>query len=451
MIKSTLHSIDKVVPEWILEDHLEFMTLLKEYYKWSESGGQWLNETKQLMDNYNYELIANDKLFLYKDVFLRLFPIDTNPDMIRSLLKFSKVFYQTRGNLESYKFLFKLLWNEDINIEFPSDYILRSSDGEWVRDSIMVLSHDSIPESELIGRQITGKKSGAIAFISDLSSEVVQSGKMVYVTKLINIHGEFQIDENITIELSDGNEIRLNVLGTYGKYQINSPGMGYLSGAKIPVLDEGDGSGFEAKIGDVDSEGRILNLIVQYGIGYNYKFPVLDFNSDDIKDATLPFVEANIEFKTTVIHDTSGYYKTLRSALSDKWKLRDGHYYQEFSYAINSTLAFDKIYRPVIDLLHPAGTVFWFNSSNDFTNISSDTKIMYHDTLKIVGDAGIDISDKNVSDLVVKETSTIDSNTGKLITAKTYEFDTELTNLDDRVYFSYEKVLYSIIDDIEEQ
>ena len=100
-------------------------------------------------------------------------------------------------------------------------------------------------------------------------------------------------------------------------------------------------------------------------------------------------------------------------------------------------------------MLHPAGTVFWFKSNNDFTSIGDGTKILYHDTIKIVGDSGIDISDKNVSDLVVKEVSAIDTFTGKLNTTKTYSFDTEETNLDDRIYFSYEKVLTSVIDDIE--
>ena len=449
MIKSAVPQINKVIPEWIVEEHLDFMTLLREYYKWAESGGQWLNETKQLMDNYNYELVNNDKLFVYKDVFLRLFPIDSNPDLIRSLLKFSKVFYTTRGNLESYEFLFKLLWKEDISIEFPSDNILRSSDGEWVRDSIMTLNYDSdVSEEDILGQQITGKKSGATAFISDVDTSVTSTGLMFSTVKLNNIHGAFQTDENIIID-KGATSILLNVLPTYGRYTIHGSGKGYLSGAKVPLKDTADGDLFEVKIGDVDAEGRILNLVVKAGVGYTYKMPVLDFNSEDVKDATIPFEIANIEFHNSTVHDSSGYYRTRRSELSDRWVLRDGHYYQEYSYVINSSIEFDTLYRPVIDLLHPAGTVFWFKSNNDFTSIGDGTKILYHDTIKIVGDSGIDISDKNVSDLVVKEVSAIDTFTGKLNTTKTYSFDTEETNLDDRIYFSYEKVLTSVIDDIE--
>lgn len=448
MIKSTIQQLDRVIPEWIIEDHLEFMTLLREYYKWAESGGQWLDETKQLMDNYNYELIKNNKLFVYKDVFLRLFPIDSNPDLIRSLLKFSKVFYSSRGNLESYEFLFKLLWGEDISIEFPSDYILRSSDGEWVRDSILTLNYDnSISEELLLGRQITGKKSGATAFITDIDTSVTGSGLLFSSAKLNNIQGQFQTDENIQVELEDGSSILLNIMGTYGKYTINRSGKGYLSGAKVPVIESGDGDLFEVKIGDVDFEGRILNLDVKAGIGYNYKFPVLDFNSDEVKDATLEFEEADIEFMNSTVHNSSGYYRVRRSELSDKWVLRDGHYYQEYSYVINSSIEFDTLYRPVIDLLHPAGTIFWFKSNNDFTSISGDTKILWHDTIKIVGDTGVDITDKNVTDLVVID-RTETTPTGELVTEKVYSFDSD-ASLDDRVYFSYEKILTSIIDDIE--
>jgi hypothetical protein len=141
-LKSVRGNLKRIIPEHIIsENNYNFLEMLDAYYKWCESHGQWLNETKQLIDNYNYELIANDKLFVYKDVFLRLFPID-NPDMIRSLVKFSKVFYEHRGNLESYKFLFKLLWNEDIEIEYPTDWILRSSDGIWTANQYLLVSYN---------------------------------------------------------------------------------------------------------------------------------------------------------------------------------------------------------------------------------------------------------------------------------------------------------------------
>lgn len=445
-VKSTISHVKKVIPEWISEDHLQFVELLETYYKWAESGGQWLDEAKQLMDNYNYELIKNDKLFVYKDVFLRLIPLD-NPDMIRSLLKFSKVFYSNRGNLESYEFLFKLLWGEDLQIEFPSDFILRSSDGEWVRETLLCVAYNGESADVLLGKRITGKKSGATAFVNDFNTFVSETGKLYSNLSLISISGQFEIDENIIIDSESNNPLLLNVTGLLGNYRIIDGGAGYLSGTIVPITDPGDGHKFEVIIGDVDSNGKILNLNVSPGVGYVYKEPTIDLESDDIKDFTLEFKPARIEFIKSATFNNNGHYRVLRSALSDKWVLRDGHYYQEYSYAIKSTLKFDTVYRPVIDLLHPAGTVFWFKSDNDYTNIGSDTKILFHDTTKALTDAGIDVNNiDKIPNLAIIDKTDIDANTGKLITSKTYSFDTDV-NLDDRVYFSYEKILTSIIDE----
>lgn len=439
MIKSTLHSVRSVVPEWIVEEHHDFIALLESYYKWCESSGQFINESKQLLENYNYELVANNKLFLYKDVFLRLFPVD-NPDLIRTLLKFSNVFYSTRGNIESYKFLFKLLWNENIDIEFPSEYILRSSDGEWITDTLInVTSNSSIDSELLLGRELKGLSGRCI--IERVNTQV--AGESVYLELSVSsITGKFEIDEVVNVELPDEDFTGI-ILGTYGGYRITNRGKGYLAGAVIPV-ESTSGTGFSVSITDVDESGRILSISVTPGIGYHYSKPVVDLTHDSIRDMTLSFESAEIEFYTTPVFQSSGYYKTLRSALSDNWKLRDGHYYQEYSYVINSTLKFDTLYRPVIDLLHPAGTVFWFNSENDFSNVSGESRVLWHDTLKIVAESGVEISEKNVQNLVVLYDHTANTD-GSVTVNKKYSFDSTGT-LDDRVYFSYEKVLMNVID-----
>src|SRR5690606_31273579 len=58
----------------------------------------------------------------------------------RLLLKNIKDFYKAKGTEESIQLLFRILYNELIEFEYPGKYILRASDGRWlVEKSISVV------------------------------------------------------------------------------------------------------------------------------------------------------------------------------------------------------------------------------------------------------------------------------------------------------------------------
>jgi hypothetical protein len=449
-LKSVRGNLKRIIPEHIIsENNYNFLEMLDAYYKWCESHGQWLNETKQLIDNYNYELIANDKLFVYKDVFLRLFPID-NPDMIRSLVKFSKVFYEHRGNLESYKFLFKLLWNEDIEIEYPTDWILRSSDGIWTANQYLLVSYNDNFEN-LIGNKIVGEISKSSGVIDSVSTVITES-KIYTKLRLQKLTGNFILDENVTVFIESTNKKYTAVVyPLLGAYEIVNKGKGYIEGADIPVLYDGSGKYFKATISAVDESGGILSLNIKPGINYIYDKPELILDDINLKSLTLPFEKAVINLNNVALFQENGYYKELKSALSDKWKLRDGHYYQEFSYVINTSMKLNKIIKPIKDLLHPAGTKLWINSSYNFGDISSENKILFYNTRKILDNKNINYDLNNVINLTEEKiinNSDIDDNgiPKNPELENIYAFDdTSEKNFDKRIYFSYEKLLTSIV------
>jgi hypothetical protein len=110
-----------------------------------------------------------------------------------------------------------------------------------------------------------------------------------------------------------------------------------------------------------------------------------------------------------------------------------------------------KIIKPIKDLLHPAGTKLWINSSYNFGDISSENKILFYNTRKILDNKNINYDLNNVINLTEEKiinNSDIDDNgiPKNPELENIYAFDdTSEKNFDKRIYFSYEKLLTSIV------
>lgn len=144
--------INSQVPEFIREEYPLFIDFLKAYYQFLEQEqfdaitGLSLknNLTTQLKDIRN--VVDVDKSIEqfeenFLNTFLSLVPKDAQVNK-EFLVKNILPLYLAKGIDESFKLLFKLLYNEEVNIEFPKDNILRASDGKWVTDRSLKIESD---------------------------------------------------------------------------------------------------------------------------------------------------------------------------------------------------------------------------------------------------------------------------------------------------------------------
>lgn len=517
--KTLSNTISQVVPAVILEN-TNFEDLFSAYYKFTEQSGQFYKESKILFDSFNYSNADEKYLKIFKEQLLRKFP-DNGQIALEYFLKFSKVFYKSKGSEESYKFLFKVLYDADVEITYPSDYILKSSDGEWIKRNLVkienffdVNENGIIDFQELIvGKTLTGITSNTTAFISDIVS---------YDTNMLELHieminGNFEIDEVVHILYPDNKYSVSRILPSIGSYKIIDGGIGYLANKALQFKTFGDGFNFSVSIDSVNPiNGQILSLnIKNSGYNYLYQMPVLDltdfllfdndnytdyipkygpkefyfgyndfklehsYNSANYNSAVYSYSSGNeiildkntnsfvygstkigygsyngfldsnslyyssnnlygpksfynvsnstiisgyqygtpeygnayynikydsipiepipdnyiyeppwlnpefknmpiyycsyensikmekrfakIEFYNVAVYTESGFYKKKKSLLSDKWKLFDGNYYQDYSYVINTKLNFDVFKNDVEELVHPAGTKMFYN------------------------------------------------------------------------------------------
>ena len=123
--KLTHLMIARNFPEYFREEYPAFVSFIEEYYKFLDTtySGNILQQ---------FDLDATDEVFLshYRNTYAISIP-DFDNLKLREFIRNAKEFYVAKGTPKSLNFLFKLLFNEQIEVDYPSRYILRASDGRW--------------------------------------------------------------------------------------------------------------------------------------------------------------------------------------------------------------------------------------------------------------------------------------------------------------------------------
>ena len=131
--------VDQSLPEFIREDYPDFVTFIKKYYEYMDQEGSPLN----ILLNQHYYDIDNSSDTVLDKLATELaydFPKVLEVDR-KFLYKNIKNIYESKGSKRSILAFFRLLYNEEVEVYYPSANILRASDGQWVEEkSISVIS-----------------------------------------------------------------------------------------------------------------------------------------------------------------------------------------------------------------------------------------------------------------------------------------------------------------------
>lgn len=112
-------------PEYTL-----FVQFLQKYYEFLELPGNPVYELRRAQENYDIDLARKTLLRYFKDKILPSFPEETELST-EKIVKAARDFYAKKGTPDSFKFLFRILYNQEVDIFLPKTNILRASDGKW--------------------------------------------------------------------------------------------------------------------------------------------------------------------------------------------------------------------------------------------------------------------------------------------------------------------------------
>jgi hypothetical protein len=109
----------------------------------------------------------------------------------RHVLKHIKGFNQARGTEDSYRFLFRILFGQEIEFYYPKTDLFRASASRWVNEQVMRIATGR--PYDWTSRQIVGTSSGATAVVES-SVQTVLEGSTVTELTLSNVRGTFRND-----------------------------------------------------------------------------------------------------------------------------------------------------------------------------------------------------------------------------------------------------------------
>ena len=138
--------INRQVPEFVREEYPLFITFLEAYYEFLEQkqSGQ-LNDLTQQAKNLRHLSDVDASIDQFEDSFFNTFasllPKDVAVDK-EFLIKNVLPLYLAKGSEASFKFLFRLLFNDEVSIIQPKNNVLRASDGKWTIDNTLRIETD---------------------------------------------------------------------------------------------------------------------------------------------------------------------------------------------------------------------------------------------------------------------------------------------------------------------
>lgn len=333
---SLSHLIQHQVPSYIRQEYPQFVLFLEKYYEFLEQDNQANNILLKLESFSDIHRTLDMFIPMFRSQYLKYFPKKTSIDE-RLLIKFIREFYEAKGSTKSIEFLFRLLFDEHAEVFYPSEYILRASDGVWLKDNVIrVTARDGLNPFDLHGQIVDILSYTSIGSITtETKTEVIvyDVRKIAYTNPAIY---ELLIDKPITVPVPGSGAVATALLNSsyeISSIRVDAEGAGYYAAPKI-IINSYTGGGASARA-SVSSDGKVtaINLntvdsVVQRGSHYggtnsngnNYYFDSFNYMSDTdwagVGDQTFRYNAQNAADVTEIYVSTTGAFKDVSDWLT---------------------------------------------------------------------------------------------------------------------------------------
>lgn len=275
-------------PEFIRAQYPTFVTFLEAYYEYLDNNSIDLRKIRDIDET------LDEFIKYFKAELAHNYPVNTNVETERYLLKHIRDQYLAKGSEASYKLLFRLLFSKDVYMDYPGKQMLRVSDGRWQQDISLFVRVDTGNPFDLIGKIVDIQTSKKI-YRSKAIDNYDYSG--VSVTKVTaNIENVIQFKDNIYEiflnrnfygEILPGDVVKYGsvfqgqILPCTAKIKIQNKGRNFKPGMVFQV-SSGEGTSVWFKVLTIETyqdkdgntiEGGLKTIdLIRFGIGYSTDF-----------------------------------------------------------------------------------------------------------------------------------------------------------------------------------
>jgi hypothetical protein len=254
---------------------------------------------RSLSDYMDIDRTEQQFIKYFKDTYINSLPENVIANK-QLLVKHILDLYRSKGTQRAYELLFRLIFNEDIEIYIPNNYIFRPSDNNWKTPRYIEVTGNQYL-NKLIGKQIYSASESATAIVETVYSKV-EKNRVINVIYLSSIEGKFKFGDKI-LSL-DVPEITIqnapSVIGSLTTVAIENGGYGFSPGDRLNVLGSGSG-GSGTVVSTTNENGKVVFTLLNGGFGYslNANIAVLTTKNLFLSKMSTPFTV------NTVIRDTT--------------------------------------------------------------------------------------------------------------------------------------------------
>lgn len=410
---STLYSVVRdQFPAFVRDDYPVFVEFVKEYYKWLEQ--QSPGKIEQIADLDT----APDEFVTYYRSQLDIYGLfnDATPFSKLYLQKIKQI-YNAKGSEQALVNLLRIVYEADVTVKYPSQNILRASDGKWRQETFITVErlYGTLPTSFQLF-YITYEYNTSRVVTTRVVNVDENTVRLYYIPRATL---SISVDQIISVNDSNGNLIYtgkvikspniLNVISGGADWQLGQvvtvPGTDVNTVARVTEIDD---NGAIVRI-EIMDHGRIHNedqrvivspypnkplsssyditteLISVSPLAYNHTLDIFDYTTGTVDqvvgtigsktvinvgtteveppsvvetDVTLErwlASRATLEYKFAPVTTLRGRWLDDSGMISNQTiRLQDSYYYQQFSYDIEATVNSSE-YISLAREIHPAG------------------------------------------------------------------------------------------------
>ncbi len=287
--------VKQQLPGFVRDEYPKFITFLEKYYEWLERNNNVSYELDALRNSIDVDTADSFYIEQLRKDLSPYFPTDVAGDK-NLFLKLISNFYKSNGTPDSVKFLFRALYNENIDIYYPKDDILKTSDGKWVLPLALRIDTNDNNIFNIEKTLLTGQTSKSTAIVEKVIRSVDRQLGISYIEVYVsNVQRLFQTGETVSATYNNGitdvtvsgtligslSDIKIDPLNRGLFYNAYDPTIGYegdpvtIVGGLNPTSNTPIGA--VAYVGET-TKGGVTDVIVTNG-GFGFRDPAVNANS----------------------------------------------------------------------------------------------------------------------------------------------------------------------------
>lgn len=311
------------LPEFVRSDYQTFISFLETYYKFLEQD----QNAQEIIQNARKYSDIDTTASSFVNYFLKNYgstiPVNALSNK-QLLIKRLNDLYTSKGSELSYKLLFRILFDTEVLLKQPYEYVLRPSDGLWeqrvsIRVRVLVGQDENISNRVLLLTKNGITYPATIVRVKTLSSNFYE----IFFKDTSSI--PYSINDTVYI-LEEGNLIFSGYIEpTPTSYRILKGGTGFKAG-QIFTVNLAGAVNTVLQIMSVSASGSITSLkFINYGYNFTNQSITVDlYNNLVVASRTL-----NVVSKTGGFLDEFEMIKTYLGTEPDRYFLTD---YVELGY-----------------------------------------------------------------------------------------------------------------------